>query len=445
MRALLPETAIDQAVLAVLAETAVPSASVAVVRGETRYLRAYGNARLNPDVPASPEMRYKIASNGKQITAAAILLLAEEGRLTLDDRVGRFFPALTRASGISIRQLLSHTSGYRDYYPFDYVAPFMALDTPAERILAEWAGRPLDFEPGAKWQYSNTNYVIAGEILAKITGAPLAEFLRARIFAPLGMTSAIDVDSGPWSAEDPAGYTRFALGPPREARPEGRGWMYAMGDLAMTARDLAAWNGALMAGAVLGEASMKELTREVLLAGGGGTRYALGLQIGTLADGGRRWSHGGGASGFVSRNTLYPDHGASITVLTNGEGAAAETIAARIEELVIGAAADPDAGPALERAKTLFAGLQAGEPDFALMNADLRACFTSEAVREYAASLKPLGAPSGFSAESRQERGGMTQRSFSVKTPAAALRVSTFVTPDGLFAQFTVTPAPGTS
>src|SRR5262249_58733462 len=103
----------------------------------------------------------------KQFTATAILMLAEEGKLSLDDPVSRFLPTLTRASEVKIRQLLSHTSGYQDHWPQDYVPPFMLQETTAEGILDRWARRPLDFDPGTDWQYSNTGYVIAGLIAEK--------------------------------------------------------------------------------------------------------------------------------------------------------------------------------------------------------------------------------------------------------------------------------------
>lgn len=436
----LPCSDIDRAVSEILSATGVPGASIAVALADDLYLRAYGDARVNPRLPATPEMRFKIASNGKQIVAAAILLLAEDGRLSLDDPLARYFPQLTRACDITIRQLLAHTSGYRDYYPFDYVAPMMTRDTNPDEIMRRFARIALDFEPGTDWRYCNTNYVIAGEIVAQITGAPLRDFLRARIFAPLAMRSVADVHADAPRPDDPLGYTRFALGELREAPPEGSGWMYAMGDLAMTAGDLAIWDRALMSGKVLRPESLREMTSEVLLRGGTGTKYGLGLQLGVTANGGRRWSHGGGTAGFVSRNTVYPDNVASITVLTNGEGSAAETIATRIEELVIGALTDPDAQPALARAKRFFAGLQIGRPDRALMTEDLVAYFTPTAIADYAASLAPLGEPESFKAETRQERGGMTHRAFSVKAGGTSLRISAFVTPDGLFAQFLITP-----
>ena len=229
---------IDAAAEKALADTGAPSVSVAVVKdGRIAYVNAYGKARLDPATPARPEMRYSIGSVSKQFMAAAILMLAEEGKLSLDDHVSRFLPNLTRANQITIRELLTHTSGYQDYYPLDYVAPFMQKPVTADEILKQWAAKPLDFDPGTRWQYSNTNYVVAGRILEKVTGKPFCQFLQARIFGPLSMTSVIDLDEKPLGDSDAAGYTRFGLGPARPATSEGRGWLFAAGELAMTAQD----------------------------------------------------------------------------------------------------------------------------------------------------------------------------------------------------------------
>ena len=164
---------IDQIAHEELAKTGVPSASVAIVRdGQIAYLQAYGIARLDSRAPAVPTMRYSIGSVSKQFTATAILLLQEQGKLSLDDKVAKFLPSLTRANEVTIRQLLSHTSGYQDYWPQDYVPPFMLQPIAAEKILDMWARKPLDFDPGTKWQYSNTNFVIAGVIVEKASGKP---------------------------------------------------------------------------------------------------------------------------------------------------------------------------------------------------------------------------------------------------------------------------------
>ena len=156
-------SSIDDIVHHVLTTTGVPSASVAIVQeGKIVYVQAYGDARLDPPTPATSAMRYSIGSISKQFTATAILLLAEEGKLSLDDPVSKYVPNLTRGNEVTIRELLSHTSGYQDYWPQDYVPPLMLQPISADGIMDRWARKPLDFDPGTKWQYSNTNYVIAG-------------------------------------------------------------------------------------------------------------------------------------------------------------------------------------------------------------------------------------------------------------------------------------------
>ncbi|HWE51194.1 MAG TPA: serine hydrolase domain-containing protein [Bryobacteraceae bacterium] len=436
-------TSIDDIAHKVLAESHVPAASIAVVKdGKIAYVQAYGDAKLDPKTPATPSMRFKIASNSKQIAAAATLLLAEENKLSLDDHVSRFLPGLTRANEVTIRELLSHTSGYQDYFPLDYVAPFMARSITPAGILDTWAKKPLDFDPGTRWQYSNTNYVIIGQIIEKITGKPLIEFLRTRIFNPLGMRSAIDESLGHWSESDPRGYQTFALGPARPAVPEGDGWMYAAGELAMTAEDLARWDISLMNGAVLKPASLKELTTEVLLKSGTGTRYALGLDVSTNNEGHRRWSHGGEASGFISQNVTLPDDHIAVTVLTNGQGRAAPSIERQIEELLLAPAIDPQAAPALEHAKQLFSGLQKGQLNKTLLTGDAIAYFTDQAISDFASSLGPLGEPSSFTQTNHEGRGGMMERTFSIRAGGKALSLVTYIMPDGKFAQYMIDPVP---
>src|SRR6185369_11560410 len=226
------QAAVDAAAADVLAASKVPSASIAIVaNGRLAYAKAYGDARVDPRTPATVEMRYSIGSVSKQFTATAMLMLAEEGKLSLDDPVARFLPDLTRAKDVRIRQLLSHTSGYSDYWPQDYVPPFMLRPATSESILGRWARQPLDFEPGTKYQYSNTGYVAAGMIVEKASGTPLLDFLKKRIFVPLGMQSVADVDRGRLTESDPVGYMRYGLGPLRVAPKEGPGWLFAAGEL----------------------------------------------------------------------------------------------------------------------------------------------------------------------------------------------------------------------
>src|SRR6266853_2126354 len=154
---------VDSIANQVLQSTGVPSASVAVVKsGRLAYAHAYGTAKLEPRAAATPDMRYAIGSISKQFTAVAVLLLQQDGNLKLDDPVSRFIPGLTRGNEATVRQLLSHTSGYQDFWPQDYVMPMMLQATTPQAIADQWAKKPLDFDPGSRWQYSNTNFTLAG-------------------------------------------------------------------------------------------------------------------------------------------------------------------------------------------------------------------------------------------------------------------------------------------
>src|SRR6185437_5555516 len=140
------EAKIDQVANDALKSSGVPSASVAVVRdGKLAYAQAYGNSRLDPKTPATPAMRYSIGSISKEFTAAAILMLQQQGKLSLDDKIGKFFPDLTDADHITVRQILSHTSGYQDFWPQDYLMPMMKQPTTPAHIMDVWAKKPLDF------------------------------------------------------------------------------------------------------------------------------------------------------------------------------------------------------------------------------------------------------------------------------------------------------------
>ena len=428
---------VDRIAREVLASTGVPSASLAIVKdGRIAYVEAYGDARLDPRTPARPGMRYSIGSISKQFTAAAILMLAEQHKLSLGDPVSRFAPDLTRANEVTIRQLLSHTSGYQDYWPQDYVPLVMLKEVTAAGILDRWAKMPLDFEPGTQYQYSNTNFVIAGLIVEKAAGVPFLEFLRARIFAPLGMTSVADVDQDRLGQTDPTGYLRYALGPPRAAPKEGKGWLFAAGELAMTAQDLAKWNVSLLEQKLLAPSSYREMATDVLLRNGLGTRYGLGIGV-TMESGRRLLEHGGEVSGFTARNVVFPDDGAAISVLTNQDSAeAASTIARKIAPLLFtkgGSAAASET-----RARQVFESLQRGRIDRSLFTPDANSYFTDQAVRDFAASLGPLGKPRELNQRSQRDRGGMTFHGFEVKFPKKTLAIWERDMPDGRIEQFQV-------
>jgi D-alanyl-D-alanine carboxypeptidase len=429
---------IDTLVNDTLAKTGVPSASVAVVRnGQIAYVKTYGDAKLEPKTPATPQMRYSIGSISKQFTAAAILLLQEQGKLSLDDKVGKYIPNLTRANEVTIRQLLSHTSGYQDYWPQDYVMKPMLEPTTAQKIMDTWAKKPLDFEPGTKWQYSNTNYVIAGVIVEKVARMPLLQFLREKVFTPLGIKSTFNTDEGPLGENDPRGYLRFALGPLRPAPKEGMGWMFAAGELAMTAEDLARWDVAVIDQKILKPASYREMETDVLLKNGLDTHYGLGVDVNSQS-GHRAISHGGEVSGFTAQNTIFPDDRAAIVVLTNQDAVSASgAIAGGIGQLLF-ATSDPATPAKLEQAKNIFTDLQQGKIDRTLLTDNASFYFSEQALKDFASGLAPLGTPQSFVQTSQGLRGGMTLRVYIVRFPQKVLRVWTYEMPDGKLEQYQI-------
>ena len=430
--------AIDKAVNEILSKTGAPSASIAVVKdGKIVYTHAYGNARIDPPMVATPDMRYSIGSISKQFTAAAVLMLAEEGKLSLDDKLVRWFPDLTRANEVTVRELLSMTSGYQDFWPQDYVMPRMLEPVTAQEILNDWAKKPLDFDPGTKWQYSNTNYVIAGMLVEKVAGMPLMQLLQQRVFGPLQMTTVFNTDLAPLDANQPMRYLRYAVGPPREAPKEGRGWMFAAGELAMTAHDLALWDISMIDQTILKPASYKEMENEVKLANGVGTRYALGVNVG-INDGRRFVTHGGEVSGFTAANTVYPDDRAAVVVQVNLDATGASgQIASRIGTLLF-ATTDPATPQATAQMQKIFEGLQKGQLDRSQFTSNANAYFSDQAIKDFASSLGPLGKPQEFSQASQSLRGGMTLRRYRIKFAQKTLNLTTFIMPDGKVEQYQI-------
>lgn len=430
---------IDATIAKIANESGVPSASVAVVQHRKLvYTHAYGLACIDPRVPATTDMRYAIGSISKQFAAAAILMLQQEGKLSLDDPVDKYIIGLTRGDEVTIRELLSHTSGYRDYWPEDYVMPPMLRPETPQQILDTWAKQPLDFAPGTKWQYSNTNYVIAGQIVEKVTGEPLLQFLAEHIFRPLGMDSVRNFDQNGLGPGDPTGYYRHALGPLRPAPKEGRGWMWAAGELAMTAHDLALWDVSLMNQTVLNSESYRQMFTEVKLKDGLGTRYGLGVQV--LERGGHRViEHSGEVAGFVSDNEVLIDDGDAIAVQTNQIAAsAASTIAHAVAQMLI--ESQLSLSPVEQKAYEIYRGLQEGELDRKLLSPNLNAYFSAQAIEDFKNSLGPLGEPTAFKLMHSEDRGGMTFRVFTITYPDRRLELTTYTYPDGMLEQYLVAP-----
>ena len=432
------QTRIDHIAEQVMALHGVPSASIAVVEhGKLVYTHAYGLAHLDPALPATPDMRYSIGSISKQFTAVAILILQEQGKLRLDDPVGKYVPGLTRGDEVTIRQILSHTSGYQDYWPEDYLMTPMMQPETSRQILDTWAKKPLDFEPGTQWQYSNTNYVIAGLIVEKVSGQKLMDFLEEHIFHPLGMKSVWNSDEAKLTSTDATAYIRAALGPLRPAPKEGRGWMFAAGELAMTPHDLALWDESLIAETILKPESYKEMFTEIKTKDGKGTHYGLGVHIGD-DNGHRVIDHSGEVTGFVADNVVLPDDGVAVVTLTNHMASGAGQIADMIVAAVAGLKEQPSAQ---QQALAIYHDLQQGRIDRSLLAPNLSDYFDAQTIADFRNSLAPLGEPLVFLQTRESLRGGMTFRSFSIAYPGKRLRLTTYTYPDGKLEQYLIEPA----
>ena len=439
---------IDQQITAVaeriVRETGVPSASVGVVQnGRIVFTRAFGLARIQPPLPATAAMAYPIGSISKQFTATAVLLLQQEGKLSLNDPVAKYFPELTRANDITIRNLLSHTSGYQDYAPQDYTIPAWRLPGDPLRTVHEFAGKPLDFEPGTQWQYSNTNFVIAALIVQKVSGMPFAQFLRERVIDPAGLKDVLNLNTQRDQLQV-TGYMRNALAPVRPAVLEGPGWYFGDADLAMPVGSLLTWDLTFINQSLLTPASYREMETPFALKNGTDSHYGLGVFI-RNSNGRKMIEHSGEVGGFVAENIVFPDEHAAVAVLTNQEASsAASEIARALLPMVLAANAPAAPGQATAEAfapqlKTVMSGLVQGRIDRSLFTADCNDYFNADTLSDFKSSLSPLGAVDSVTFESSSLRGGMTFGVYRVTFSSGAnIHVTAYLEPDGKIEQLLV-------
>ena len=465
---------VDEAVRAIMQRNDVPAISLAIVRhGQIAYLKAYGLAEL-PTVAgrlartprsraASVSTRFAIGSVSKEFTAAAILLLVDRGKLSLDDTVSKYLPELTGAKQITIRELLSHTSGYRDYFLQEYIPAPMQRPTSVDAILRTWAERPLDFPPGEEWQYSGTNYVIAGRIVEKVTGEPYEKFLADDVLRPIGISDETFADHPSQPTRNAVGYYRFALGPPRPAPITGRNWLFAMADLEMTAKDVALWDVSVMNQSLLSAASYRAMSSDVKTVNGRSTGYGLGFFVRTIAgnDGEQHLMlhHPGEISGFRSHNFVLPDLKAAVVILTNAEYSdATSEFAERLQKAVgikptettgsetavssTPPAIMPEENPIEARAHRLMLDLVQGRIDRDDLAPDASATFTLQALNDIRQSLEPLGDLERVKLDSTQLRGGTKHYALTLIYQHRQLQVAEYDLANGKIEQFLIDDKP---
>ena len=309
---------IDDFVKAQMQTQKIPGLSIAVVRnGEVVKGKGYGLANVELNVPASADTVYQSGSTGKQFTATAVMMLVEEGKLALDDKINKYFPDSPESwNNITIRHLLTHTSGTTDY-PKDF--DFRRDYTEAE-LLKKAQAIPLAFAPGEKWSYSNVGYITLGILLSKVTGKFYGEFLQERIFKPLGMSTARIINESDIVMNRAAGY-RMPKGELKNQE-----WVSptmnttADGSLYLTVLDMAKWDAALYTEKLLKKSSFDQIWTPVKLNNGLTRPYGFGWAFADVRAH-RIIEHGGAWQGFTSHIARYVDDKLTIIVMTNRAGA----------------------------------------------------------------------------------------------------------------------------
>jgi len=436
------EQAVADLATRTLHDTGVPSASIAIVENNrVVYAHAFGLANVTPPKPAVADMAYPIGSISKQFTAHAILLLQQSGKLSIDDPVSKYFPNFTRANEVTLRNLMTMTSGYEDFAPQDYIIPAWRKPVAPLENATAWATKPLDFTPGTDWQYSNTNYVILGLIVQKVSGQPLMQFIRENVLDPLKLQGVFNTYTQRDKLEV-TGYVSNALAPVRVLALEGNGWYFGDGDLAMPASTLATWDIGIIEQKLLSPASYKLFETPFVLANGNSSHYGLGTFV-YDRNGHRELEHSGEVGGYVSENIVFPDDGIAIVVLTNQVASgAASTIGNGIARVLLPATLSPASttdtfAPTL---KTILAGLQQGTIDRSLFTPDTNDYFNADTLSDFKSTLAPLGTITTIIRANTHQRGGMIGSMYRVTySGGTIITVSIYTQPDGKIEQFLIT------
>jgi CubicO group peptidase (beta-lactamase class C family) len=324
-------TAIDKLVATTMKSEHIAGASVVVSIGNTVALKkSWGYADVASRVPATNDTVYPIGSITKQFTAACVLLLAQDGKLSIDDPLSRYVSGLPWADKVTLRHLLDQESGVVD---FRFGVIDVTTRLAQSQVIDQLKQTDLMFAPGSKYEYSNSNYYLLGMVVEKVSGKTYPQFLRDRILTPLALKATYYNDG---SAPLPAlarGHVPSPNGP-QPIPPESADWSFAAGAIASTASDLSVWDDAVRDGKVLGKPSLLEMFTPGTLDNGGPTDYAFGW-VAVRHNGAREIWHNGEVTGFHAMNATYPDQRTDVVVLTNtGQTFAADALAVQIYDVL---------------------------------------------------------------------------------------------------------------
>ena len=295
-----------------------PGAAAIVTRkGETVFRKGYGLADMELKVPIQPDMVFRLGSVTKQFTAVAILMLEEQGKLSVTDPITKFLPDYpTGGQTITIEHLLTHTSGIKSYTSLPEWLSKWRVDMSLGSLIDMFKNQPMDFKPDERWLYDNSGYILLGAIIEKASGESYENFIEKKIFEPLGMKDSYYDRTEQIIPKRVKGYQRTATGF-QNAPYLSMTQPYAAGSLASTVDDLAIWDTAVWSNKLIKKESLAKAHTPHRLADGRSTAYGYGWSLGSY-EGHRTVEHGGGIHGFATYVLSMPDDGVYVAILTNG-------------------------------------------------------------------------------------------------------------------------------
>jgi CubicO group peptidase (beta-lactamase class C family) len=400
----------DEYIKAEMQKQRIPGLSLAVIKdGQIILARGYGLANVEHQVPVKPETIFQSGSVGKQFTATAVMILVEDGKIALDDGIGKYLDGAPESwKSVTVRHLLTHTAGLTDYpKDFDF-----RRDYTEDELLKRAAPIPLAFQPGEKWSYSNLGYVTLGIMISKVTGKFYGDFIQERIFKPLGMNTARIISEADIVPNRAAGY-RLVKGELKNQE-----WVSpalnttADGSLYLTVLDMAKWDAALYGEQILKKSSLDQMWTAARLNNGKTHPYGFGWGLGE-AQRRRIIQHGGAWQGFKSCIARFVDDKLTVVVFANLAQANPDKIARGVAEIYIPELAAPvvkaieDKEPKVTAlVKELAQKFADGTADPNLFTPEARAVLFSERAKQMDAFLKSLGAVDLVELVERKEENG---------------------------------------
>ena len=412
--------------------------SVAILDGGSIvFAKGYGQRSKDRGQPVEVDTAFAIGSVTKQFTCAAAYQLAEQHKLSMSDKVAKHYPELTRAGDVTLDDVGAHLAGYRDYYPLDFLDRRFKQPTEVDAVIDTYAKQPLDFEPRARWSYSNTGFLVLGRVVEKVSGQRFADYARDHLFKPAKMTHT-SFEPPPDAPGLATGHAGFALGAVEPAMREAPGWIHAAGAIYASASDLLRWDLALVDGAILKPEARTAMTTSRVLASGRSTSYGCGIGVGHVA-GEPVLRHTGAVSGFLAFNTIVPRTRSAVVVLSNRDDVEVRPLHDVLLGLVLkerpSTVPKVSGPPAKDVAKALWAQLKSGTVDRSTLGADYAEYLTEPRITAAARRLSALGEPT-IDLENVSERGGMEVSTFRLSFASKKARAVLFRSVDGKVQQF---------